>query len=368
MEIRSLNLKKILVINPFGIGDVLFTTPFLRNFKENFPEVSIGYIGNSRTESLLKLNPNVEKVFIYDRDEYSTIYKKSKLAYVKKIAHFAGEIRRERFDAVFDFSLNSAANFFTRLVGIKSRIGFNYKNRSPLLTYKAPFDGFEGKHVVDFYLDLLSGLGCRISSRELQLPIDPQDECWADDFIDKNNLRRGLKRVALLPGAGASWGEGAKFRRSNDDNYAKLVDKIIEKLPTQIILMGDKLESQLCESVAGLSLSERKGQIVKAYGQTTIGQLAALLSKCDLAILNDGGPLHMAVAVNTKTVSIFGPVDENIYGPYGVKIAHRVVSQNILCRPCYRKFRMTNCSHVSCLKTITVDQVFQEVEKALSLK
>lgn len=364
------NFKKVLVINPFGIGDVLFTTPFLRNLKENVPEVSISYIGNSRTQPLLKQNPNIIKVFIYDRDEYNALYKKSKLAYIKKIADFAGVIRREKFDAVFDFSLNTSANFFTKLVGIKSRVGFNYKNRSPLLTHKVDFKGFEGKHVVDFYLDLLSSLGGHISSRELQLAIDPRDQVWAREFLQKHGLGGHFKRVALLPGAGASWGEGAKFRRWNDDNYGKLVDKIIEKLPTQIILMGDKSESKLCEAVTDFSLSAKagKGKIVKAYGQTTIGQLAALLSQCDLAILNDGGPLHMAVAVNTKTVSIFGPVDEHIYGPYGAKTDHRVVSQDIVCRPCYRKFRMTNCSHVSCLKMISVEQVFQEVEKALNQK
>lgn len=363
MNIVDSNFKKILIINPFGIGDVLFTLPFVRNLKMNLPNVSINYIGNARTAFILELDPNIDKVYVYERDEFTTVYKKSKIAYIIKIFNFAAQIRGERFDAVFDFSLNTSASFFTWLVGIKKRIGFNYKNRSPLLTEKIAFQGFENKHVVNHYLDLLESLGGTVFNRRMQMPVDPKDSLWAEEFLAKSGIDPQRKLVAVLPGAGASWGAGAKFRRWDQVNYAQLVDKIVEKHNAQIILMGDKSEANLCQAVA----QSARAQIVEAYGKTTIGQLAALLSKCDLAILNDGGPLHMAVGVGTKTVSIFGPVDEAIYGPFDPENIHRVVSKTLPCRPCYRKFRMTNCSHVSCLKSIQIDDVFKAVDQTFEV-
>jgi len=103
---------------------------------------------------------------------------------------------------------------------------------------------------------------------------------------------------------------------------------------------------------------------VKLFGKTSIGQFGALLSKCSLAIVNDGGPLHVAVAVGTRTVSIFGPVDEGVYGPYP-NADHRVVKKEIPCRPCYRQFHRAICDHVSCLNDLGVEEVYQEVESAL---
>ena len=91
-------------------------------------------------------------------------------------------------------------------------------------------------------------------------------------------------------------------------------------------------------------------------GKTTLGQTAAMLRLADLAIMNDGGPLHMAVAVGAKTVSIFGPVDDRVYGPYP-PAGHKVVAAPVACRPCYRRFRRAQCDHVSCLKQIEVEDV-----------
>ena len=135
---------------------------------------------------------------------------------------------------------------------------------------------------------------------------------------------------------------------------------MIEKSSVKIILMGDKNEKQLCRATA----ETMKAASLMIAGETTLGQTAALLAKCKLVVANDGGPLHMAVAVGAKTVSIFGPVDEDVYGPYP-KGRHAVAAKSIACRPCYRRFRMVNCQHHSCLRLLEVDEVLKKIEEIL---
>jgi len=361
VNLKQLNPKKILVINTFGIGDVLFTTPFVSNLKANFPDAIIAYLGNRRTASLLEDNIHIDKVFIYERDEYNAVYKESKIKFLKKLKSGLDEIKNEQFEVVFDFSLNRSINLLTKIAGIKYRIGFNFKNRSPYLTDSVSFEGFEAKHVAQHYLDLLTPLGLDTYDTELQMPISDEDQKWADQYLADQNINRSTKLIGVIPGAGESWGKEARYRRWSTDKYAELVDKLIEKFSVKIILMGAKHELELCEKV---KKSDKKG-IIEACGKTTIGQLAALLTKCNLVVLNDGGPLHIAVAAKAKTVSIFGPVDEHVYGPFGMPQNHVVAKKNLACQPCYRRFRMTNCDHISCLETLEVDDVLKKIEKIL---
>lgn len=354
--------KKILLINTFGIGDVLFTTPVIRNLKAQFPNIEIAYLGNRRTAPLLQNHPLLTKVFSYERDEFNEIYKRSKIEYCRELRKFLDAIKQENFDTVFDFSLNSSVSFLTWMAQIPRRIGLNYKNRSRFLTHPVPFYGFEGKHVVEHYLDFLKTVGVTVRHRELEIGISPEDMRWAEDFCRQHGVRGDKPLIGVSAGGGVSWGVGAKFRRWSAEKYRNLLDKMIEKLSAEIILFGDKSETEIYQQVSSGSSS----RIIHAFGKTTLGQLAALMKKCQVIVLNDGGPLHIAVAVKTKTVSIFGPVDEKVYGPFGPEAMHRVVAKGIMCRPCYRLFRMTSCEHISCLQQISVDDVFQEVQAILN--
>jgi ADP-heptose:LPS heptosyltransferase len=210
-------------------------------------------------------------------------------------------------------------------------------------------------------LDLLKELGFNVSIEPLSLPIAKDDEVWADMFLSKQGLGADETKIGLVPGGGASWGPDAVYKRWPAQKYAELADKLIENLKTPIILLGDQKERELCEQIAGLM----KHKVVLACGRTNVGQCAALFKQCALAVVNDGGPLHIAVASGTKTVSIFGPVNENVYGPYPGD-RHAVVTSDIACRPCYHQFRRANCEHLSCLHNIQVDSVYQKVSQLLN--
>ncbi|MBF0483077.1 MAG: glycosyltransferase family 9 protein [Candidatus Omnitrophica bacterium] len=350
---------KVLIVNIFGIGDVLFTTPLISNLKKTNPNIKIGYLCNRRTEPVLRADPLVNKVFIYDRDEFYKVQKQSWFKYIQKVNGLIQEIRKEKYDLVLDVSMTDLMGFICWAAGIKERVGLAYKNRGRFLTKKLPFQGYERRHVVEYYLDLLRVLGMDPQDKNMRLTVSDDIKVWAKKFIKELGVKE-ISSVVIVPGGGASWGKEAFYKRWSPENYAKLADKIIEMFSADIILMGDTSEIELCQQVA----STMKNRSFLACGKTNIQQFAAVAQIARLCVVNDGGPLHMAVAAGAKTVSIFGPVDEKVYGPYPVN-SHIVVKSTIECRPCYHNFRKASCEHINCLKQLSYQNVMEQVERFL---
>ncbi len=357
--------KKILIVNPFGIGDVIFSEPLIEVLKNSFPGCFIGYICNRRVSELIGTNPFLNKVFVYEKDEYRSAWKRSKIEGIKKILTFLKEIKRERFDVSIDLSLGYKHSLFMKLAGIKNRIGLNYKDRGKFLTGKVDIESFDNKHVVDYYLDLVKPLSINIEKVVVapKLFASQSGKDFADRFLSENSILKSDILIGILPGCGASWGVDAQKRRWNAEKFAILADKLIEQYGAKIVLLGDSKETEVASRVKSMM----KNRVINYCGKTSVGELVGLLAKCKFIVTNEGGPLHMAVALGIGTVSIFGPVDEKSYGPYFVKGSHIVVARKDLpCRPCYKKFKYNDCNKQLCLETITVDEVFEAAEKVLT--
>ncbi len=361
MSTNQNSLKKILIINIFGIGDVLFTTPMIRNIKESIPDAFIGYMCNQRAFPVLENNPLINKFYIYEKDDWRKVYRQSKVRCFQDAVRFMGGVRQEGYDAVFDLSLDKYMSACTGLIGIKERIGFYYKRRGVFLTTRIPINGFEKKHVVEHYLDLLETQGLTTAHKRLEVYVRDRDRAWVEHRLAAEGIARGESVVGLIPGGGASWGRDARYRRWAPERHAQLADKTVEKFSVKVILMGDADEKDLGQRLT----AAMRHRPLNLIGATTLGQYLALLERCRLVIVNDGGPLHMAVAAGAPTVSLIATVDESVYGPYP-REGHRVVTKDIACRPCYRQFRRADCDHISCLNDIRVEEVFAEVEAALS--
>lgn len=353
--------RRFLIINTYGIGDVLFTVPMLKNIKQNIPGAFIGYVANLRTAALLQNCPEVDTIIIYDRDEFQSVYKKSWVEYLKLLSKTITKIREQKYDIVFDLSMTGYAAYYCLLAGIKKRAGLNFKNRGIFLTEKYHFKGFENRPVAEYYLDLLRSRGFEVKPATLDIPVPGVFLSWAEDYLAGCDLRPG-RFVAVFPGGGESWGSQARFKRWPAVKYAELVERICREFHCGVLLMGNKSEENLCKEIQSLV----KWPLNNVCGAVNISQCLALLKKSRLAVVNDGGPLHMAVSAGAPTVSVFGPVDEKVYGPYPPGEKHRVVTADISCRPCYRQFRRAACEHLSCIKNIEVDDVFKLVKNLLT--
>ncbi|MBF0123263.1 MAG: glycosyltransferase family 9 protein, partial [Candidatus Omnitrophica bacterium] len=176
----------------------------------------------------------------------------------------------------------------------------------------------------------------------------------AGQFLSKNGLGEAAV-IGFFLGGGARVGKGGEVRRWPPESYAQLAEKLIEKTGRPIILISSPKEEDVC-----LSVAERMVRRPVMASRTSLGEAAALIERCRFVVLNDGGPVHIAAGVGARMMAFFGPVDPVVYGPYPSK-GHVIVTKGLPCQPCYRNFRMSDCSHANCLKTLTVDEVFRKV-------
>ncbi len=355
--------KRILVINPFGIGDVLFSTPFVSALKKVFSGSYIGYICNIRTKEVLETNPEISEIFVFERDGYRVLWRESRTACIRKLFRFWHEIKNRRFDTVFDLSLGKEYAFFCWLVGIKDRRGFDYKSRGRFLTRKIKFSGFNDKHVINYYFDLFTPAELVVAeegkARETRLVITDADNSRAEVFLEQNGIGGGERLAGVVPGGGASFGaRDADYKRWSPDKFIKLINKIssVDAVP---VLLGGPDEEELMKSIR----SRVNSRCPLALG-LSIRESAALIKRCAMIICNDSGLLRVAISQNVPTVSIFGSTDEKVYSPYPPSEKHAVVTAgDVGCRPCYRNFKLPECHTKKCLDEITVDSVFGEVLK-----
>lgn len=355
--------KKILIINPFGIGDVLFTTPVIKAIKKQFPEAFIGYWSNARVKPILASNPQIGKVFALSRGDLKKIYQESFLKGAWCSLKLAWEIKKEHFDICLDFSLDHRYSLFAKIIGIPRRVGFNYKARGRFLNSRIDIDGYHDRHVVEYYLELLKFLGIQAFDNDLYLAVPLESEIKAKNILASAGIVENDLVVGIAPGAGGSWGKDAGYKHWPALKFAQVGDKLISELKAKVVILGDESERKIAEVI----LHAMRNKPIDLTGKTSLEILPALIKNCNLLITNDGGPMHMAAALGVKTVSIFGPVSEVVYGPFPSKRNHVVLKWDIACRPCYKNFRLPVCDKDrECLKSVSADEVFAQALALLS--
>jgi len=357
-------MKRVLVANIFGIGDVLFTTPLIASLKKAVPGISVDYVCNARTRDVVECIPGVSDIYVHEKDDVVRLWRESWKKCFGTIFERFRDMRGKKYDAVFDFTLSREFGIFFALAGIPRRIGLDYRGRGLFLTDRVPIEGFEDRHVVEYYLDLLGPLGLPASEKKMTLAPDAEKAVWAERYLHEKGVTEG-RIAAVIPGGGASWGHQASRKRWPEEGFSGVADRLVRK-GVRVLLLGGEAERELCLSVAA-GMEEKADVVENGLG---IKEYIALLNRCGLAVCNDGGPLHLAAALGLKTVSMFGPVDERVYGPYPAADSHRVITASGLeCRPCYNRFRLPECDHgMKCLADITPEEVAEACEELLEEK
>lgn len=347
-----------MIINPFGIGDVLFTTPLIRAIRQAFPHSRLGYLCNRRTEPILRESPHLDTLFVYEKDEVLRLWRTSWWRGARYVATLFRRVGRARFDLVIDLSLGERYGLLLTLLGVRRRVGFNYRTRGRFLTDRLPIDGYHEDHVVEYYRRLLGFLGVRLLDAALELRVSGTDRRWAEWWLAERRLGSDALLVGIVPAGGVSWGIDAPFRRWSIEGFATVGDALVERHGARILLFGERTDAAVCQTVARLMCFPT----IDLSGQTTLGQFVSLMSRLSLVVCNDGGPLHLAVSQGVKTVSIFGPVDPRVYGPYPpAPSRHWVICREGLpCRPCYHQFKLPPCPYErACLTTIEPHEVIE---------
>lgn len=356
-------MKKILIINPFGIGDVLFSGPVIRAIKGAHPDSMICYWCNKRVCPILINNPGIDKVFALSRRDIRKIYDKSRLKGICEFLNLSRMIRSEKFDIFLDFSLDHRYSLMAKFLGIRKRIGFNYKKRGRFLTDKIDISGYNDKHVIEYYSELLKFIDIQQRDNRLELFVAEGERRCAEDMLADNGINDGDLIVGISPGAGASWGKDAWLKHWPAVKFGRLADRLIDEHNARVLILGDASEMPIARAIIGTM----KNKPVDLAGKTDLKELTAVIKNLHLLITNDGGPLHIAVSLGVKSVSIFGPVDDKVYGPYPPSTNHKVIKQDLPCRPCYKNFRYNGCgNNRGCIEDITVDEVYSAAAGLIS--
>jgi heptosyltransferase-2 len=346
-------------MNPFGIGDVLFSTPLLRNIHINFPTARIYYLCSKRSAPIIKRHPLVSKIFIYERDDFVLESKKSIFSGWLKYWRFIRQLRKEKIDCALDLSLNTQFSFFAWLAGIKDRYGLDYKKRAIFLTRRIEIPGFNDKHVAEYYLDVLQILDVPIKKCSLEVYTDSQSDIQAEDFFKQNNISTKGLIIGIAPCGGEAFGSDNHLKRWPPEKFSSLIDKLIEIYDSRIFIFAGPKEKE--DVLAILEPLKHRNRVFD-FSECSLEKTVSLVKRCDLFISNDTGLLRFADGLNKKIVALYGPIDEKVYGPYLSAGRSMVVKKDLSCRPCYKNFRLDFCSRDrECLKSIGVEEVLGAV-------
>ena len=319
----------------------MFSTATIRNIRRNFPDSFIACIIPSRCYQVLKGNPNLDELIIFDeKDRHKRVLEK--LRFVKFL-------KSKNFDTVFLLHRSFSRALITRLAAIPERIGYHTKKRAFLLTKKIILPAKDSLHRIDYYLNIIEKAGLRVEDRYLEFFVGEEDLKFADDFLSKNLLKKNEVLVGINPGG--NW----MPKRWPKEYWAQLADRIISEFNARLIITGSVWDMSLATELKSLM----KEKPILACGILNLKQLGALCKKTDLFISADTGPLHIANAVGTKKIiALFGPTSPEITGLYPLKNVI-VLQKNVGCKiPCYK----ARCKDNRCMKAITVDDVLKYIK------
>jgi len=342
------HVEKILVFDPGGLGDMMLLLPFLQNLRECFPGSRVTLLGNIGAGAYL-----LECGMVDESIEFRVPWRQASrwkglnpfsLCWLR----FLGcvfRLRKRRFDLAFagGWGGDFRGNLVIWLAGAQRRIGYGYGGGGFLLTDIARPD-LAHPHVADRNLHLLDEAGFPRRSGEKPFGVTPDEEKFAAELLAQYGVTKDDLAIGVHPCAGAA------VREWGDERFAQVARTAAERFGAKILWFRDPLKPR--PAPAGLN----------AIPLTlTFRQLAAVLSRCQLFLCNDSGPMHVAAALNIPVVAVFGPQRPEWFGPYGQ--GHRVViRQDIWCRPC-----ADHCifEQPYCLRLISVDQVTQAVMDGL---
>ena len=353
LENKMRTLRRILIVHPYGIGDLLFVTPVMRALRLIPTVETVDLLVGSRTREVVENNPHVNDIFVVDKDRY---YRQTWQENLKDSLALGRKFRAKRYDLLLDYSLRRESAFFGKFfLGIPKRAGFAYKKRAVFHNIRQPLpDGFWKRHAADFYCDLAEAAGIPEDDRYLEY-FFPADRATIEEQVTQKLAGLPGPFITISPGGGDSWGKEAAYKRWPIQNFAELIQKMKHKVGFQgVCILGSQSERELCD---GLKKMLNLPSVVLA-GETSLAQTAMILKKSKLLIGNDGGLIHLARALQVPLVAFYGPVPPEVYGPYPASPdAVAVYKQSLDCRPCYYKFRYNStCPTIACLRGLGSDE------------
>jgi lipopolysaccharide heptosyltransferase I len=326
--------------------------PAVAALRHGFPDSFLAWMVEEEASDIVSGNPHLDEVIVSSRKRWRRELKQKsrRLHALREMWEFLRLLRSREFDLVIDLQglLKSGIPIF--LSGAPYRIGFSQAREMShiFLTHRVFVDN-GSMHSVDRYLEVPRSLGISVTEKEFSITIPERDAEAMADLMRIHGIGPEDRKVIL--NAPARWPSKSWPKES----FAELGDQLASRIGAKIILTGGRADRSLVEEIA----SQMRTRPLVAAGRTTLKELCALFRKVDLVITCDSGPMHIAAALGTRTVALFGPTDPRRTGPYGM--GHRVLQKQMDCVPCFKR----RCPDNRCLKEITVEEVGEAAAEIL---
>lgn len=344
---RNAAPMRILVKGVNWLGDAVMSLPAIDWLHERYPQAHVSVLTLANLADVYAGRTSVQTVIPYR--------KQGGLAGIRQWFALVADLRARHLDlaVLLPGSFHSALTVWW--AGIPQRRGHARELRGWMLTDRVPRrPPHEDAHRVTDYLRLAAHPAPPPCDRGPNLPVDPEDLAWVDDTVRAAGLDPAAQPlIAINPGA--TYG-GAKCWPA--ERFVALGQRLIAEAHASLVVVGGPAEQALGEQIAG---RWPKAHAICLAGKTSIRRLAALLSRCRLLVTNDTGPMHVAQAVGTRIVAIFGPTDPINTPPWGNR--HVIVREPVACSPCF--LRECPIDH-RCMDRVQVDDVFHAAERLIA--
>ena len=319
------------------MGDVILTTPVLSALRTAYPEARITYLAETPFAELLRPHPDVDELLVLDRSKRGSMFR------------IYSHIFRSKFDVAIDLFGNPRSAGLTRLSGARLRIGGNFRGRKKAYTHCIVDDG-QPKTAVQFHLQYLKPLEIPAPAVDPYITVTPEEEAWARQYLADLGYRSDRPLVGIHPGA--SW----PAKQWLPERFAGVANRLAADGKQVLFTMGPGEDEHLEMVIRWCDFPIAQPEVLP------LRKLAAVLRECTVYVSNDCGPMHLAPAVGTRTVGIFGPGWPDVWFPYAREAGHRLVYHQVDCSGC----DPDHCKKLDCMKSIPVETVVGAVREALA--
>lgn len=356
-EKESDQIRKILVIRLDLLGDVVLSMPAVRALKETFPAARLDMLVLPYTRPLVEMYPQVTRVFDFDVNKLRPSGNMTNPAQWKQFKGLIRNLRSEKYDLCVSLH-GHPASAIALLCGARLRIGYGGDSYPFAQNISLPGKRYRiRKHEAEYSLDVVKAVGAQVKDKRLFLTPRGEDIVRMKDLLDGEKNKHKGPLIGIH--AGAANGAAKRWILSK---WSVLADRLVDEMDAVVVFTGSSGELSLVgEVVTGM-----KNTPIVMTGKTTIPELAALISRCDIMVSGDSGPMHIAVALGVPTVAIHGPTDPLLSGPFGGNIT--ILRKPVSCSPCYDLSDTADCptGSAECMEAISEAEVFDAITNMLN--
>lgn len=354
---KTSDKQRILLIRPDHLGDTLLTTPAIVALKRALPDAELHVLVGAWSATVLANYPEIDTVLTLPFPGFDRSGKQNLRSPYQLAINTARNLRKIGYTSAIIFRPDHWwGAMVAHLAGIPKRIGYDLIDTKPFLTDAIPF---KHQHAILQNLNLIEGWTGQLTQSEItyQYQVDDKDRAYIRGYLAEWGINDTQKILCIHAGSG-TW-----VKQWSPERWATVADMLYDQMGITSVFSGGEHEMTLVKTI----VNQMKSPACITVGETQIQQLGALFERAQVVLGPDSGPLHLAAAVNTPTITLFGPADPIEFRAWGDKNRHIILTSNIACRPCkVLDWGNDDPEYHPCMRDITVGQVLEATRRILN--